>query len=524
MLNLFRLLIIYGLILVLTGCGPKNVKKNWEITRVKRGDINEIVSASGIVGTDKEQVIITPKILGTVEEIYFEEGWEVKKGQLLIKLDQRDLLKQLEQARANLTAAQIRAKQADTVVSLQPEEINSKISQAEIAYLTAEKQVEQLKIQLRAQEEQLTAKIIEAELALKTAENNLSQVKNQVPLIKSEGESGLEQAKIALDMAKLNYERQKNLYNQGFISKQEFELSESKYQQAREQYNIAEQKMESLKLQNEQALFASEHQIKQAEEALKLAQMTLEQQKSAAQKQIDVAGHQKDQAYSALVSARSLKSQIILREQDAEAVHQAVEQAKIAMEQIKDQLKNTEIKSPIEGTVIKKQVTVGQSVAPTVPVSIIANLQKLVIEALVDEGDIGKVKEKLIVNITSDNFPDETFVGKVKMISPSSSELQALQNVVKYKVVISIDNAKGILKMGMNTYNDIIVANKKNVLLIPNEALHQSSGKTIVYVPGIKEAIEKMVEIGLNDNENTEIISGLSEDDELILGGINNKR
>jgi len=530
MKKLWIRILIFTLFIIpaLTGCTgektgevtSKKTDKNMETFTVVRGDINETVSASGIVTPGNDTVAVTPKIIGTVEKILFEENCRVKKGDVLVMLDQKELQNQIEQGEANLGAARIRVEQAETAAALQPEEIAGKIAQAESAWITAEKQVEQVKIQLKAQEEQLEAKIEQAKLSLEAAEDNLAQIEKQSPIVEDEVKSLTDQAESSFNTAKNSFERQENLYKQGFISKQDYELASNQYETAKTEYEMAKQKGETLKNQNLQALTAAENQVKQAEELLKQAELALEQQKKATVKQIGVAQSQADQTYVALENARALSSQTVLREQEAEGARENLRQLEIALKQLGDQLENTKIKTPVEGTVIKKMVTPGQTASPTMPVAVIANLDHLVIEALVDEGDIGKVKESQKVNISTDNFPEEIFPGEVIMVSSSASDVETIQNVATYKIVIEIEDDRGLLKMGMNTYNDVIVAEKKNVILVPSAALHQSEGKDIVYVMEGNSKKERPVETGLSDNENIEIVSGLSEGEKVVVVGL----
>ena len=491
-----------------------------EIVKAVKGNINDVVSASGIVTPSKDSAIITPQIMGTVDKIYFEENSIVKKGQVLVELDKTDLLKQLEQAEASLSAAWIKVEQAETAVALQPEEIRGQVAQAEAVWNTAEKQVEQLEAALEAQGEQLEAKITQAELALKTAQDNLKQVKSQAPLMEEEADSAIEQAGSSFNTAKSGFERQENLYNQGFISKQDYELAKNQYEIAKTEYDIAIKKGETLKIQSSQALNAAESQEKQAEEILKEAKLALKQQKNTSQKQIGVAQAQAEQSYIAYESAQALSNQLLLSEKEVLAAKEQVKQLEIGIEQIKDQIAKTKVTSPIDGTVIKKQVTLGQNVSPALPVAVVADLDDLVIEALVDEGDIGKVREQQSVTITTDNFPDEKFTGEITMVSSSAADIESIQNVANYKIILKIKDDRGLLKMGMNTYNDIIVAEKKDVLLIPNTAIHQDEGADIVYIPRGSSKEKRTVEIGISDSENIEIISGLSEGEEVISGSI----
>jgi len=130
------------------------------------------------------------------------------------------------------------------------------------------------------------------------------------------------------------------------------------------------------------------------------------------------------------------------------------------------------IKAPIDGTIINRNIDPGQTVAAsfsTPTLFLIAeDLSQMEIYALVDECDIGQIKEGQNVVFTVEAYPDETFNGVTKQIR---LQPETIQNVVNYTVVVDAKNDKDLLLPGMTATVDFIVEQKKDVLLVSNTAL-----------------------------------------------------
>jgi HlyD family secretion protein len=130
------------------------------------------------------------------------------------------------------------------------------------------------------------------------------------------------------------------------------------------------------------------------------------------------------------------------------------------------------ILSPVDGVVISRAVDLGQTVAssfntPTL-FQIANDLTKMQIDAAVDEADIGGIKEGQAVDFTVDAYPNRTFHGVVTQVRNAPT---VLNNVVTYDTVIGVTNADYSLKPGMTASVSIVVAEHRNVLIIPNSAL-----------------------------------------------------
>lgn len=149
-----------------------------------------------------------------------------------------------------------------------------------------------------------------------------------------------------------------------------------------------------------------------------------------------------------------------------------LEQRTAALAQAELDLERTNIRSPVSGTVINRQVEVGQTVAAsfTAPVlfEIGENLRRMQVEASVDEADIGRVREGLQCRFTVDSYPDRQFRGRIEQVRKAPEELQ---NVVTYKVIVTAANDDLALLPGMTANVEMVLGSKSDVLKIPNAAL-----------------------------------------------------
>lgn len=176
---------------------------------------------------------------------------------------------------------------------------------------------------------------------------------------------------------------------------------------------------------------------------------------------------------------RELHAQEYVSRQDLERALQAREAAQAQVRVARGKLQRdranlgyTVIRSPVAGVVVSREVDIGQTVAasfqtPTL-FKIARDLSRMQIDSNVAEADIGKVRVGQSVRFTVDAFPERRFEGKVQQIrlAPITE-----QNVVTYNVVVAVENPEKLLMPGMTAYVNIIVAQRKDALLVPNAAL-----------------------------------------------------
>ena len=194
------------------------------------------------------------------------------------------------------------------------------------------------------------------------------------------------------------------------------------------------------------------------------------------------------------------------------------------------------ITSPVDGTVISRQVDVGQTVAASFQTpdlfEIAEDLSKMQIETAVSEADIGMITEGLPVTFTVDAYPTQTFEGTVRQVRLSPT---ITSNVVVYTVVIDVDNSDLRLKPGMTAFVTILISEKIDVWKVQNSALILRNFDGIVEnagdaTPSDHLAIQRMVdgvqtvvlvpyEKGLVTATETEIISDQIQDGDRIIFG-----
>ena len=170
--------------------------------------------------------------------------------------------------------------------------------------------------------------------------------------------------------------------------------------------------------------------------------------------------------------------------------------------------------SPIDGEVIVAKTQAGQTITTADAVVVLSD--QLITRAQVDETDIGKVKEGQSAVITLDAYPDVKIKGAVEHIYYES---KTVNNVTIYEVDVTPDEVPEFFRSGMNAAIDFKTKTSDNALLLPQEAVRREKDSAWVLVKeaGSKEPIKSRVELGISDDKNVEIISGLSEDDIVVV-------
>ena len=222
----------------------------------------------------------------------------------------------------------------------------------------------------------------------------------------------------------------------------------------------------------------------------------------------------------------------------------------VSFENAKISLDDTEVRSPLNGTVISRPVEVGQVISsPTSAfgegsiLMTMADLSKVRVRALVDEIDVGKVSIGQSVSIKVAAYRDKEFIGTVSKIEPQA---YVQQNVATFPVLIDIDNAENLLLIGMNTDVVIEILNKNVSLSVPTMSLRtrkdiytaaavldmdkvnidkfleqkvkgENFNKFIVIRDSNKGPFLTWVKVGVSDLYNVEIVEGLEDGDTIYI-------
>jgi len=174
--------------------------------------------------------------------------------------------------------------------------------------------------------------------------------------------------------------------------------------------------------------------------------------------------------------------------------------------------KPIELLAPIDGEVIVATTQPGQTVTTADAVVVLSD--HLIIRAQVDETDIGKITNNMKAVITLDAYPDTKIKATVEHIYYES---QTVNNVTIYPVDLTPQEVPFFFRSGMNASVDFMVQDKENILIIPVAAVYKN-GESYVLLkqPNGKEPIKAGVELGITDDKNIEVISGISENDRII--------
>lgn len=222
------------------------------------------------------------------------------------------------------------------------------------------------------------------------------------------------------------------------------------------------------------------------------------------------------------LSEDTVEDQLENYQDQIDSAKESLEDAEDSLEEIYDAQADYTITSPITGTIIQKNIKVGDTISAigNSALCLIYDLSAMTFEMYVDELDVMNVEAGQTVNITADALPDETFEGvitNVSLVSNSSG------GVTQYPVTVQI-NEVGSLLPGMNISGEIVIESAENVLTVPADAIQRGN---VVYVqdetvteaqgdvPAGFRSVE--VEVGVSDGSYIEIISGLSEGDAVYV-------
>ena len=255
-----------------------------------------------------------------------------------------------------------------------------------------------------------------------------------------------------------------------------------------------------------------------------------------ARREVENAMNGYDQAKRRYDRQDSLKNQGITSSQDWDTAQKELQETesrlglareKLALVEkgrIKSERLNVEsvIRAPVSGTVLELAVHEGDPVVPltsfqaVTPLAVMADMGTLLFKGTVDEIDVGKLTEGLPAKIKIGALPEAVVEGRLSKISPKS---KTSEGATLFDVEIDITAAKGVvLRAGYSANADIVVKEKKDVLLVPERLVKFEGGKATVEVPaGLgKEPEKKEIKYGLSDGMNVEVTDGLKEKDEVV--------
>jgi HlyD family secretion protein len=541
-------------------------------TPVTRGPIVASVAGTGAVAA--AQTLDLPfQTNGTVTEVLVKEGDLVQAGQMLARLDDRDLRLQVSSAQASLQSAQARLAQAKQG-NATPEDLaasRASVDQAQANLqkartgnstaadiASAEAQLRSAQAKLDALKNPSSANRSAAQLRVQQAQNDLESTRTSASAAKTNAELNMRQdadsltkAQASYATAKQNWEYvqetgadpsnpkttnpttgkstknklndvQKRQYYDTFVqaeatmhsAEQALTAAQVSYDKARQDEVTQIQRAEATLADAQQQLDAlmnpSANDLVEAQAGVDQARASLQKQRQGGT-QADVAAAQAnvDQANANLAKLTAPATATDLQVQQA-----AVAQAEQALEQAKLKLENATLKAPFAGIVTTVPIVPGSSGSTSAAAVTLIDRRTLHVDMSLSENDVAQVQNGQPVTLTIDALRDWKAQGTVSYIAPAAT---TTNSVVTYLVRVSFPDTDTRVKVGMTANISIVTATKDNVLLVPNTALLPNGAGHAVQVPNANGGTrEVVVETGLTDGTQTEIVGGLQAGDPVI--------
>jgi len=547
----------------------RNSKNSCNLIMVKKESLLQEVNVRGKVEPAQELELAFEKS-GRISFINGEVGQKVKEGDILAKLDAKELVAQLTQAQAKLENTQAQLLQSQALLEAE---------QAKLIELEKGTRPEEIKI--------AETKVLNARNSLREAEVNLENTKNKADVdLQADYQNTLAILVDSITKGKSALFTLTDFQYTYFLNnnQESIKLAQAKEKAVRvllgkekagwwDNYSLSQLSGGAAKSvkkaqtnPNEENITKAISQTKEALKELKLALETIplfrltsaeqanlettkaslinqlisltnqeqiiEIQKATNQNNISLAKEKVIQAKNALALAEaelSLKKAGFSQEQiDAQRARvkqlesslisqkAQIKQVQAEIEYLRTQLSKYTLYAPFDGIITKKEIEKGEIVSAYQPVISLISVNNFEIQANVPEVDIAKVKVGNQAKITFDAYGEEViFKAKVVKIDPAET---IIEGVATYKVTLNLVEKDKRIKPGLSADIDILTAKKENVLVIPQRGVIEKDGQKFVRVYKDGQIKEKEVKTGLSDGKGQiEIKEGLNEGDLICL-------
>jgi HlyD family secretion protein len=467
---------------------PAAAEDTPQLTTVNRGSIEETVSATGNVGTER-QVALPFGSSGEITEVLVKEGQAVEAGDMLARLDTASLEWQIAQAQASLDTAQARLAQAQKPPS------EEELASAQAALDSAIANYESV------QEGSSAEDLASAQAALDSALASYQKVKaGPTKEDLAAAKAQVDSAKAAVQQAQASYDRIKNRPDAQMMPEAlNLQNATITLEQAQANYDAQANRPTKSELASARA------QVAQA-----TAQLAALQERPTAG-ELASAAAQVAQAEATLAQLQGRPNP-----EDVAVLEAQVEESTLALARTTSQLEDAVITAPFGGTILAVQVREGEWANPGAPAIVLAT-DSLILEVNVDEVDVAALAEGQAAYLRLSALKDAKVGGTVSFVAPSSTNVGG---AVAYAVEISFEPGEYPVRLGMTADVDIVAGSATDALLVPNRAIEVDREEGRYYVTrqkalGATERLE--VRIGMRDQVNTQILEGVEEGDKLVL-------
>lgn len=238
-----------------------------------------------------------------------------------------------------------------------------------------------------------------------------------------------------------------------------------------------------------------------------------------------------DDNASSQADYEAAQASLLVYQAELEQLQAQQEQVQLNVESAQLDLDYTTIKAPMDGIIVYTAVTVGQTVnsSQSTPTIVeLADLQQMTVKAQISEADVIKVTPGQEVYFTILGQPNKRYNATLRAIEPGPTLMDgddsdmtlSDSDAIYYNGLFDVDNANGVLRIGMTAQVSIVLSQAKDALIVPAQILQTSSGTNSSYkVPVLVngEIEYRTVSVGINNKVSAEITEGLREGDEIVL-------
>lgn len=195
-------------------------------------------------------------------------------------------------------------------------------------------------------------------------------------------------------------------------------------------------------------------------------------------------------------------------------IRQTYQDAQNEVERLRRQIADAAIKAPTGGIISTKAVEEGMFVSTGAEIASIVNLSQLKVQVYLTEAEVYQIRQGQKIKLTTDVYPDRAFFGIVTFISPQANQ------AYNYQVEITAANEKDApLRSGTFVFADFSRKTIQKIMLIPREALNESTQNASVYVVQEGKAVLRNIQTGVEYGSNIQVLGGLETGDQVITSG-----
>ncbi|KKD35764.1 MAG: efflux RND transporter periplasmic adaptor subunit [Limnoraphis robusta] len=468
---------------------------------VETQDLTVRITASGVVQPVR-RVNLSPKTQGRLSQLFVEQGDRVEAGDIIARMESREIEAQLLQAEAGL--ARVRANLSKLQTGSRPEEIAA----AQARLNRAQATLDELLAGTRSEEIAVAqAKLNEAEARLADARSG--SLDDEI----AQAESRLTANKAELELASERVRRYETLRNQGAVSEDSLEEYLQNERRLSALVEEAQRRIEQL----EQSQLS---QVDRLEATVDMERQALRQLQNGARPE-EIAG-----AEAEVAEVQSNLNELIngTRPEEIAAAEAEVREAQAQVRYYETQLEDSNVRAPFSGVIAQRYAVEGSFVTPATSASdatsatstsIVALAKDLEVLAKIPEADIGRIKPNQTVEIIADAYPDKLFEGRVQLIAP---EAVKERDVTLFQARVEIITGKDLLQSGMNVDLKFIGDKLNNALVVPTVAIITNKGETGVLLPDEQNQPKfHPVTVGSTIGNQIQILEGIEAGDRVFL-------